>query len=551
MAWLPKVRRHLLLLLLPAFIWAQPTPPPLSFDELMEATPSRAKDYAIELYMQQRASADEARALFFRVRAPKTTHLSALAERSEDPVLSAMLSCRNAASKDLLEVSPACLSIALSPARALHLEPGQRRKLADRVAPLDPIKARIFHAMAGSEPLRHLGDEPDAFFAVALQAPLAYLRESANQPLSAEQIRALESDARMGRLVERALVHDYPQALRESLLLIDPARLDHQGALYLGLHALQAERSDLAVRAFRAAESKGWSRYGKDRALFWLWKASGEKAHLQELARSHDVNFYALLAKERLDQPWPDVVTRVLPRSEARAHYDEKRLFDPFFWVDLHRTIRSGNTQAMERELLRLGHKRAEPYRAAIVREMGSGRDHYFLNPWPDLIADLGTSDRAIFLALMRQESRFIPAAISVSYAIGSMQFMPFLIEHMDKERGQRPDAWAHFSPYNQIPYAKAHLKWLQARLAHPLHIAYAYNGGIGFTNRMLAGEIFTKGPYEPFMSLERVPIQEPREYGKIILANYAIYRKQFGDPVSIERLLEMLVPPSDLYPDL
>ncbi len=150
----------------------------------------------------------------------------------------------------------------------------------------------------------------------------------------------------------------------------------------------------------------------------------------------------------------------------------------------------------------------------------------------------------------MRQESHFIPAAISTSYAIGSMQFMPFLIEHMDKERGKNPNAWAQFNPENQMVYAKAHLKWLQARLAHPLYIAYAYNGGIGFTKRMLEGEIFKKGPHEPFISLERVPIQEPREYGKIVLANYAIYRQLFGDRVTIDRLLEMLVPPSDLYPD-
>ena len=535
--------------LLPALVFAQQTPPPLEFRDLMDQPPSRAKDYASELYLLQKADEKEARALFYRVRAPKPSHLSAMAEKSGDRALSALLACRNAGTRELLNASAECLSVALSPARAVHLEPAERRKMADRVESVDPIKAHIFRVMAGPSPLIDSLDEPDAFFAIALQGPLDYLRGHADRALSADQIRRIESDPRMTNLLERSFVHDYPPKLTASLLATDPSRLDHKGALYLGLHALQKGQKALAIAAFGAAESKGWNRYGKDRALFWLYQASGDRAHLEELAGSFDVNFYALIAKERVGQAWPQVQTRVPPTPDAKAVYGEKELFDPFFWARLQGVIARQDSAQMQTELDKLGHNRAEPYRAAIVRRMGSGQNHYFLNPWPDLIADMGISDRAVFLALMRQESHFIPAAISTSYAIGSMQFMPFLIEHMDKERRQRPNAWAHFSPYNQIPYAKVHLKWLQARLAHPLHIAYAYNGGIGFTRRMLEGDIFGSGPYEPFMSLERVPIEEPREYGKIILANYAIYRKLMGDPISMEQLLKTLVPPTDLYP--
>ena len=71
----------------------------------------------------------------------------------------------------------------------------------------------------------------------------------------------------------------------------------------------------------------------------------------------------------------------------------------------------------------------------------------------------------------------------------------------------------------------KPHIAWLQYRVYHPLFIAYAYNGGIGFTKRYLLSGMFNPGPYEPFLSMELMRTTETREYGKIVLTNYVIYK--------------------------
>ncbi len=54
--------------------------------------------------------------------------------------------------------------------------------------------------------------------------------------------------------------------------------------------------------------------------------------------------------------------------------------------------------------------------------------------PYYDNIKDYNKTRQALILAIARQESRFIPTAISVSYALGMMQFMPFLANHIGKK---------------------------------------------------------------------------------------------------------------------
>lgn len=525
---------------------------PVDYKTLMQEPSSRAKDFGSLLYMQSTNDLQEARALFYRVRAPKPTHLSALADKSGDAALSKMLACRNAATKALLDASPECLAIALSPPRAEHVEAKERLMLAARVEPVDPLKAAIFRAMAGADPLGAAGQDADVFYAVALQATPGYLRWNGNRALEKETITRLQNDPRFSAFLERVTVHGGLERLAASLIQADVSVLDHKGAFYLGLLALRAGEKTLAVPAFEAAENKSWSRSGKDRALFWLWQATQEPRYLSAVAQSFDVNFYALLAKERLGLPIPAVTASVPADETMRAAYPENRFYDPFFWAALNNKIQRKDPAVLREELSKLGGDAAEPYRAAVLVHLNPANTHYFLDPWPHLLEGLNTEQKAIYLAIMRQESRFIPAAISTSYAIGSMQMMPFLIEHMTKERREKNDVWNFFNPARQTPYAIAHLKWLRARLAHPLHIAYAYNGGIGFTKRTLeGGDLFKNGPYEPFMSLERIPVEEPREYGKIVLANYVVYRSLLGDPVSLEGLLKTLTPLGDLYPDV
>lgn len=99
------------------------------------------------------------------------------------------------------------------------------------------------------------------------------------------------------------------------------------------------------------------------------------------------------------------------------------------------------------------------------------------------------------------------------------------------------------FKPEVAYKFANVHLDYLEKYLYHPIFIAYAYNGGIGFTKKMLVNDaMFLKGKYEPFLSMELVKADETRDYGKKVLANYVVYLNALDANTSIQKLFEMLV---------
>ena len=95
------------------------------------------------------------------------------------------------------------------------------------------------------------------------------------------------------------------------------------------------------------------------------------------------------------------------------------------------------------------------------------------------------------------------------------------------------------FKPSYNIKYARKHLEWMKKSLYHPLFIAYAYNGGIGFFKKHLLAGTFSKGEYEPYLSMELMSNAESREYGKRVLANYVMYKKILGEDV-LHALIDM-----------
>ena len=56
---------------------------------------------------------------------------------------------------------------------------------------------------------------------------------------------------------------------------------------------------------------------------------------------------------------------------------------------------------------------------------------------------------------------------------------------------------------------------------------------------------MFKEGKFEPFLSLEFVPVAETRNYGKKVLANYVIYMALTGSNIKISQLFENLTKPA------
>ena len=165
--------------------------------------------------------------------------------------------------------------------------------------------------------------------------------------------------------------------------------------------------------------------------------------------------------------------------------------------------------------------------------------------PYRDIVEKYPVTRQALIYAIARQESRFIPASVSRSFALGMMQFMPFLVKHVAKEKGEKIDLDEMFDPKKAIEYANYHLDYLNRYLYHPLFVAYAYNGGIGFTKRLIRqSDYFRKGKFEPYLSMEKMHNVEAREYGKRVLTNYIVYLNKLGKPTRLLPYIKMLTYP-------
>ena len=89
------------------------------------------------------------------------------------------------------------------------------------------------------------------------------------------------------------------------------------------------------------------------------------------------------------------------------------------------------------------------------------------------------------------------------------------------------------------------HLRELKRQFKSQLFIAYAYNAGAGFFKSRLKQGFFKKNnPYEPFMSMELIPYNETRNYGKKVLANYIIYKNLLKELIKVQKVLDKALVP-------
>jgi soluble lytic murein transglycosylase len=149
--------------------------------------------------------------------------------------------------------------------------------------------------------------------------------------------------------------------------------------------------------------------------------------------------------------------------------------------------------------------------------------------------------------AIARQESRFIPSSISSVYALGIMQIMPFLGKELATRSNEKFNVFNLLDVNTNLKYAKLHIDSLKSRLKHPLYIAYAYNAGEGFVNKQIfSKKLFTKGSFEPFLSMELIPYKESRKYANKVLANYYIYYNYLNkdNPITLSTLVQNTILP-------
>ncbi len=329
--------------------------------------------------------------------------------------------------------------------------------------------------------------------------------------------------------------------LQNSLLNVKPAinnKISYDNLMILGFKNLKQQSPKKAKWFFYSALFKAPSRFYADRAIFWIYMSTKDTKYLHKLANSYDYNLYKLIALDFLDLPYPAPKSRKIDNAKT-----DLNISDPIAWAKLKKKIFSGKYN-----LYALAEKYNNPktfaYYYYILNKATRDKEQFFPIPYKDILRNYSINRQAMLLAIARQESHFIPASISSSFAVGMMQFMPFLVKHIAKVRGESVRLEDMFNPRISLKFANTHLNYLNKYLYHPLFVAYAYNAGIGYTRRLIKKEIFRFGPYEPYISLELVDNKQANHYGKKVLANYVIYRKLLKSPVKITDLINQLPHP-------
>lgn len=360
--------------------------------------------------------------------------------------------------------------------------------------------------------------------------------------LNSKQFRVLSMDRKFDKSIRIILSENLPKLKRS--LLQPPAhenQIKSKTHFQLGLYALKQGEEEIAMIYFGQARKKAKKRRYKDQANFWMYQVTKERGYLTNLVNSHDANIYTLIARDMLKLRYPKIITPKISRSSI-FHYD---VHDPIDWAKLKKKMFSGDYNLND---LADSYKSQETvgHYTFIKSKASNYTEHYFPMPYRSAMRNMSKERQALIYAIARQESRFVPASVSRSFALGMMQIMPFLIKDIAKKKKEYVDLDDLFNPYKAIEYADFHLDYLNDWLYHPLFVAYAYNGGIGFTKRLIKDrKNFMPGKYEPYLSMESMTNVQAREYGKHVLTNYVIYLNRLGVATRLLPLIQEVTNPS------
>ncbi|HED0667852.1 TPA: transglycosylase SLT domain-containing protein [Campylobacter coli] len=445
--------------------------------------------------------------------------------------------CYNYTKANILDANQTCQSVRLnSIAFIASLDNASRSALAQKLSHQRDDLANLLLAFNTPEPMAYIIQKEDVngFFR------LRNYSKKYDFDLNASFVNKLPAHVGFKNFAQNIIIKKENPKFRASMLKIDPTFVNEDSAFYLGINALAYNKEELAYNFFAKAAQTFKMQSNKDNAIFWMWMIKKDDKDLQTLAKSSSLNIYSLYAKELTNSEFLKI--EVIDSTNKKKN--NFNMQDPFAWQKLNKQIREADASELDRLAKEFDSKETLPIYAYILERKSKFKNHYFIMPYYEYIKDYSAPRQALILAIARQESRFIPTAISVSYALGMMQFMPFLANHIGEKELKIPnfDQDFMFEPKNAYYFGNHHLNYLEKHLKSPLFIAYAYNGGIGFANRMLArDDMFKQGKFEPFLSMEFVPYQESRIYGKKVLANYIVYRRLLNDSIKISDIFENL----------
>ncbi|HEX2203025.1 MAG TPA: transglycosylase SLT domain-containing protein, partial [Longimicrobium sp.] len=349
------------------------------------------------------------------------------------------------------------------------------------------------------------------------------------------------------RALYRRVADEHPGSPKAGLALM---RLGGM-AFTAGDHAGAARLYDEYRGRYPQGDQWLQASYWSGRAHATRGDANTARERWRGVREREPASYYAVLSARRLREPFWPVKTEAAPADDPRALdrvagwlrgidllraaglYDEAT-------AEAERRIReAGDDRALLYPLAEALGERGLPSQAiALGRRLQRGPGVYdmrllrILNPFPyrALIAAEARErglDPFLVAALIRQESSFRPRVVSRAGAMGLMQVMPATGAGLASAAGIR--GWERDLLLN--PEINVHLgtRFLAAQMraydGSLPSVFSAYNAGPG---RVRQWRNFPEYR-DPELFTERIPIDETRDYVKILTRNIELYRGLYG----------------------
>jgi len=320
---------------------------------------------------------------------------------------------------------------------------------------------------------------------------------------------------------------------------------------YLNAHDSTRAEPYLTDEVAQRGGDANRARYLQGRIRLAAGDEQGAREAFTALAGADSLGYYGLLAREASSLPAP-VLSPPGPRvpdSAAVAAITQLALLDS---LGLTRESDALVTSLLGREwqdvdvmldvadgLVRIG-RANQAIRLGFTAARRLGLRHprvlraVFPWPQPDLVlaeAEEFGLDPFLVAGLIRQESWFLPTAISRAGAVGYMQLMPPTARDIARRLGlDWSDAMLTVGDAN-LHVGSAHLAGLMRRYGGDVvPVLAAYNAG----GRPVARWQRLRGASDPVTFVEQITYPETQEYVRSVLRNRELYRNLYGPALDV-----------------
>lgn len=504
------------------------------------------KDFFIIQYLEQDNLSFENAKIAFEMGNERNTNLKKLFNKKYQISTPLDLRCYNASIEELKNEDSKCIALGVSLKRATKLSKSDLEFFINKLDAYPTLKSDL-QILASNDPFTSLiNSDISRFYRLFFDLGSEYRIKFLNRTMSEDFINKLSKEQEFERFL-RYVVHDNSlKNIQKSLISLKNEKQLAPNLLFsLGINAVNNNNDDSAYLFFFNAFNKSYLKVDKDKALFWIFLVTQNESFLQELSKSWDNSIYTLYAKELLDVNIDNIVYEI-PLKNEKTSFD---IYDAFKWSDVVEDTKKNLDDAKLQKYYNLFTDESTlSHYAFVLQRYNKYKVQYFITPYRDEIKDYDLYKQSLIYSIARQESQFIPSSISFSTAQGVMQIMPFLSLDIAKKLKEDYNIYEQFIPSLNIRYGSYHLDALMKQFDNnPLFIAYAYNGGAGYTRSQLKKGLFKeKTKYEPFLSMEMISYTETREYGKKVLANYYIYNNYLNseNKINLSTIFQSLVSP-------